>query len=241
MRFFGFLTTGTVPVQQREVAQAASVPGVPATTAPEAPSKTETNTVTGGDYQERIAYVGGPNEALLVGAVYRAVNLRADTMSVMPVQYQRRDYEKGNLAPVMRGFGKRLNYLLQEEPNPIMSAADLWKLVEINRLFFGNGFVYIERDEFGFPVHLWLVKSGGYNVAMGVYSSIVYLTDYGYVTKVNVPREDVLHFPNTFRYDNIMWGMSTLMFAVATLNCLKQEASVVHDTFARGSRRNNHG
>ena len=146
----------------------ASVPGVPSSTTPPEPSK-----VQGSDYQERIAYVRGPEQALVVAAVYRAVNLRADTMSVMPVQYRKKDHEKGNFYVDNRGLGKRINYLLQVEPNPIMSATDLWRLVEINRLFYGNAFVYIERDEFGFPLHLWLVKTGGYNVNTGRYASIV--------------------------------------------------------------------
>ena len=203
---------------------------------PGVPSSTSDQKVQGGDYQERIAYVRGPQQALCTGAVYRAVNLRADTMSVMPVQYQKRDYEKGNYYTDMRGLSKRINYLLQEEPNPIMSAADLWKLVEINRLFYGNSFVYIERDEFGFPMHLWLVKSGGYNIVGGVYSTIVYLSDHDYVTLVNVPREDVLHFPNTFRYQNGIWGISTLQYAIETLSLNRTLRQQSLETAAKGGR-----
>ena len=124
----------------------------------------KTAEVSTASYQERIAYTRSPEQALVVAAVYRAVTLRADTMSVMPVQYQKKDFDGGNFIVDMRGLGKRLNYLLQEEANPIMSAADLWKLVEINRLFYGNAFVYIERDEYDMPLHLWLVKTGGYEV-----------------------------------------------------------------------------
>ena len=218
----------------RQTREAGGTVGVPATTDPNAPSNQPK--VTGGDYQERIAYVRGPEQALVVGAVYRAVNLRADTMSVMPVQYRKKDFEKGNFYVDMRGLGKRLNYLLQVEPNPIMSASDLWKLVEINRLFYGNAFVYIERDEFEFPKALWLVKSGGYNTATGTYSSITFLTDHDYVTLTNVPREDVLHFPNTFRYQNGIWGIPTLQYAIETLSLnrtLKQQAL---ETAAKGGR-----
>ena len=214
--------------RKREVPTPVNTPGVPSSTQPKQ--------VQGGDYAERIAFVRGPEQALSVGTVYRSVNLRADTMSVMPVQYQKRDFEKGNYYTDMRGLGKRINWLLQEEPNPLMSATDMWKLVEINRLFYGNAFVYIERDEFGFPVHLWLVKTGGYNVAAGVYSNIVYLTDHGYVTLTNVPREDVLHFPNTFRYQNGIWGIPTLQYAVETLSLnrtLKQQSL---ETAAKGGR-----
>ena len=229
-------TRETLPaVIQREQPQ---VPGVPVTTDPNHPSNQE---VKGGDYQERIAYVRGPEQALVVGAVYRAVNLRADTMGVMPVQYQKRDFEKGNYYVDMRGLGKRINYLLQEEPNPIMSAVDMWRLVEINRLFYGNAFIYIERDEFGFPLHLWLVKSGGYNVNTGRFINITYLTDHGYVNNngkdgKGVPREDLLHFPNTFRYQNGIWGIPTLQYAIETLSLNRTLRQQSLETAAKGGR-----
>ena len=217
--------------QTREVQQPI---GVPQTTDPNHQSNQPS--VDGGSFEERIAYVRGPEQALVVAAVYRAINLRADTMSVMPVQYQKRDYAGGNFVTDMRGLGKRLNYLLQEQPNPIMSAVDMWKLVEINRLFYGNAFIYIERDEFGFPDHLWLVRTGGYNVATGMYSSIVYLTDHGYETLVNVPREDVLHFANTFRYQNGIWGIPTLQYAVETLSLNRTLRQQALETAAKGGR-----
>ena len=204
--------------------------GVPSSTTDHAPNK-----VTGGDYSERIAYVRGPEQALIVASVYRAVNLRADTMSVMPVQYQKRDFEKGNYYTDMRGLGKRINYLLQEQPNPVMCATDLWKLVEINRLFFGNSFVYIERDPMDFPIALWLVRMGSYNLVEGTYN-VSYLGENGYVVKVNVPREDVLHFPNTFRRQDGVWGIPTLQYAVETLSLnrtLKQQSL---ETAAKGGR-----
>ena len=215
---------------------AKGVPGVPATTDPNHPSN-QTPKVQGGDYQERIVSVRSPESALVVGAVYRAVNLRADTMGVMPVQYQKKDFEGGNFTPDMRGLGKRINYLLQEEPNPLMSAVDMWKLVEINRLFYGNGFVYVERDEFGFPLHLWLVSNGGYNINTGRYVSIVYLTDHGYMTQTDVPREDVLHFANTFRYQrNGIWGKPTLQYAIETLSLNRTLRSQALETAAKGGR-----
>ena len=216
-------------VRKRE----AETPGVPSSTMPADNGK---QTVQGGDYQERIAYVRGPEQALVVASVYRAVNLRADTMSVMPVQYRKKDFEGGNFVQDMRGLGKRINYLLQEEPNPIMTAADLWRLVEINRLFYGNSFVYIERDEFGFPLHLWLVKTGGYNINTGRYASIVYLTDHGYMTLTDVPREDVLHFANTFRYQNGIWGIPTLQYAIETLSLNRTLRSQALETAAKGGR-----
>lgn len=208
-----------------------ATPGVPTSTDEEKP-----DLVVGTDYQERISYTRGPEQALLVAAVYRAVNLRADTMSVMPVQYRKKDSEKGNFMIDMRGLGKRVNYILQEEPNPTMTATDLWKLVEINRIFYGNSFVYVERDEFGFPFQLWLVREGGYNIVTGKYASIVYLSDHGYVERVNVPRENVLHFPNTFRHLDGLWGISTLKYAIETLSLNRTLKAQGLETAAKGGR-----
>ena len=230
MSFFSNLFKAATP-ENAIMVREASVPGVPSSTMPPEPSK-----VQGGDYQERIVSVRGPESALVVGAVYRAVNLRADTMSVMPVQYRKKDFEKGNFVQDMRGLGKRINYLLQQEPNPIMTAADLWRLVEINRLFYGNSFVYVERDEFEFPAALWLVKTGGYNINTGRYASIVYLTDHGYMTLTDVPREDVLHFANTFRYQNGIWGIPTLQYAIETLSLNRTLRSQALETAAKGGR-----
>jgi len=213
----------------REATPAPIGSGVPATTTEKQSS------VSGASFGQRIVFAGNPQTALTVSAVYRAVELRAKTIGVMPVQYRKKDFEKDNFKVDMRGLGKRINYLLQQEPNPVMSAGSLWELVTINRLMTGNGFVYIERDPIGFPAHLWLVREGSYNLVEGTYN-ISYLGENGYVIKVNVPREDVLHFPNTFRTHNGFWGISTLDFALETLSLNKTLKNQSLETAAKGGR-----
>ena len=209
----------------------APVPGVPTSTNEQGPK------VSGGSFEERIAYVRSPLAALTVSAVYRATELRAKTLAVMPVQYRKKDSIKGNFVEDRRGLGNRINYLLQVEPNPLMTASDMWQLVTINQLMTGNGFVYIERDEFEFPYRLWLVREGGYNVETGTYSSICYLSDTGWVVKTNVPRRDVMHFPNTFRWEkNGFWGISTIQFAIETLSLNKTLRQQALETAGKGGR-----
>ena len=197
-----------------------------------APTPTESHNAS---YEQRIVPAREPQQALNVSAVYRATELRAKTIGQMPVQYQRRDSEKGNFMPWMQGLGKRMNYLLQEEPNPIMTAASLWEQVTINRLQFGNGFVYIERDVFGDPIHLWLAICGGYNMVDGTYN-ITYLSDNGIVNVAEAPRQNVLHFPNTFRYYNGFWGIPTLRYAYETLSLIRTQKSQALETAAKGGR-----
>lgn len=223
-----FTPTGTIPWKRREVAN-----GVPATTDPKAASNQPTT--TGASFEEKIVRVRRPELALTVSAVYRAVELRAKTEAQFAIQYQKMNAAGGNFVPDMWGPGKNINYLLQVQPNPISSAASLIEQVVIRRLLLGNAFVYIERDEWKDPVALWLAECGGYNEVTGTYA-LTYLNERGVKFKVDAPREDVLHFPNTFRYYDGFWGMSTLQYAFDTLSLIKTESNQALETAAKGGR-----
>lgn len=214
--------------QTREVAPTPT-PGVPTST------NEKSTQARGGSFEERIVVARSPQIALTVSAVYRAVELRAKTIGQMLMQYQTKDSAKGNFVPSMWGQGKKLNWLLQVEANPIMSASNLWEQVTINRLMMGNGFVYIERDEFGDVLNLWLASCGGYNPENGTYV-LAYMDANRPVVKVEVPRQDVLHFANTFRYQNGFWGMSTLQYAYETLTTIKTQKQQALETAAKGGR-----
>ena len=214
--------------------------GIPVTTDPQHP--TNKQDVKGGSFEERIVSARHPRVALTVSAVYRAVELRAKTIGQMQMQYQVRDREGGNFVMDVQkprggnvSFGTRLNYLLQVEPNPMMSAQSLWEQVTVNRLMLGNGFVYIERDELGEPKYLWLAECGGYNLGTNTYV-VTYMGDKGIVKNKIAPREDVLHFPNTYRERNGFWGISTLRFAFDTLSLIKTEGRLALETAAKGGR-----
>lgn len=209
--------------------EAASTPGVPSSTADQGPE------IKGGSFEERVVYARDPQKALTVSAVYRATELRAKTIGQMPVQYQKKDERGGNFIPWMFGVGKRINYLMQEEPNPLMSAPSLWEQVTVNRIMHGNGFVYVERDAFGEPEHLWLAECAGYDYGNDTYN-ITYFASYGPVVKAAVPARDVLHFPNTFRYYNGFWGIPTLEYAAETLSLVKTEKAQALETAAKGGR-----
>ena len=214
--------------------------GIPVTTDPQHP--TNKTDVKGGSFEERIVSARHPRVALTVSAVYRAVELRAKTIGQMQMQYQVRDREGGNFVMDVQkprggnvSFGTRLNYLLQVEPNPMMSAQSLWEQVTVNRLMLGNGFVYIERDDLGEPKYLWLAECGGYNLGTNTYV-VTYMGDKGIVKNKIAPREDVLHFPNTYRERNGFWGLSTLRFAFDTLSLIKTEGRLALETAAKGGR-----
>ena len=216
--------------------------GVPVTTDPNHPTNQQQKQDGGGSFEERIVYAGHPRVALTVSAVYRAVELRAKTIGQMQMQYQMRNREGGNFVLDVQkprggnvSFGTRLNYLLQVEPNPMMSAQSMWEQVTVNRLMLGNGFIYIERDELDEPVRLWLAECGGYNLGTNTYT-ITYMGERGLIKNRVVPMSDVLHFPNTYRERNGFWGISTLKFAIDTLSLIKTEGQLALETAAKGGR-----
>ena len=234
--FFGFGRKERESLQPIDQAKA----GVPVSTDPNHP--TNKKDVAGGDYQENIVHARSPRVALTVSAVYRAVELRAKTIGQMQMQYQYRSKEGGNFVMDVakpRGgqvsFGTRLNYLLQVEPNPMMTAQSMWEQVTINRLMLGNGFIYIERDELGEPKYLWLAECGGYNLGTRKYT-ITYMSELGIVKNKIVDADDILHFPNTYRERNGFWGISTLRFAFDTLSLIKTEGKLALETAAKGGR-----
>lgn len=205
---------------------------VPATTDPKAPSN---QPATGGSFEARIARVRRPELALSISAVYRAVELRAKTEAQFAIQYQKMNKEGGNYVSDMYGRGRNLNYLFQVQPNPISTASSLIEQVVIRRLLMGNAFVYIQRDMFGDPVALWLAECGGFNEVTDTYA-LTYLGEGGVKFKINAKREDVLHFPNTFRYFDGFWGISTLQYAADTLSLVKTESNQALETAAKGGR-----
>jgi HK97 family phage portal protein len=80
------------------------------------------------------------------------------------------------------------------------------------------------------------VRTGEYNLISGYYNFIEYLTEDGYKTEINVSRDDVMHFPNTYRYDNGMWGMPTLEFARGDLSLIKTQKELAKENAAKGGR-----
>ena len=219
--------------QKREAPAGTAVvptPGVPASTNVQ-PDETKT-----GSDEERIVNISRPEMAPTIAAVYRAVELKAKTIGQMQMQYQRKDTEKGNFVQAMWGDGRTMNWLLQKRPNPIMTGTELFQQMSVHRELLGNAFVYIERDDVGSPKNLWLALCGGYDPMTGTYT-LTFNTDRGIVSKFQAPREDVIHWRNTYRsaIDGYM-GIPTHVFAIQTLSMIATQKQLALETAAKGGR-----
>ncbi len=219
MNLFKFLTpTGQMPMKRETTA-----------------SSSTASTSTGSSYEEKVVRPRSPQAALTISSVYRAIELRAKTEAQFQMQYQKLNTAGGNFIPDMWGEGRTLNYLLQVQPNPLMSAASFFEQIVIQRLMMGNAVVYIERDETLNPVAFWITNSASYNVESGTYT-LTYKSELGEVCLPNVPRTDVLHFLNTFRTSDNLWGIPTIRYALDTLALVKTEGNQALESAAKGGR-----
>lgn len=171
---------------------------------------------TAGNWEANVVAPMG-RRSLLVPAWCRGVSLIMQTMGQMQVQWQRMNGEGGNFIEDRYGFGRKINYLLQVRPNPLMTASEMQEQIEYRKIYWGNAFVYIERDRYGDPEYLWLCTSGAYDPIMDSYI-LVYNGQYGPNVKVSVPSGDVLHFKNVFLTEDMYMGIPMIWVAMNALS-----------------------
>ena len=227
MNLFSFFTpTGQAPLNRREV-----TPGVPATTDPNATSNQPPKSA---NWEANVARPVG-NKSLMVPAWYRGVSLIMQTMGQMVTQFQRINKAGGNFIEDRYGIYRRLNYLLQVRPNPLMTASQMQEQIEYRKIYYGNALVYIERDQYGDVSALWLCTDGGYNVFTDTYD-ITYNGVGGTVLMDAVPARNVLHFKNVFLTDGYYWGIPTLDFAYKSLQIAATADNQTLQDVAKGGR-----
>jgi len=185
-------------------------PGVPASTAPQAPAAPK-----GANWEANVVRPFG-RSSLLIPTWTRCVTLIMQTMGQMVTQYQRLNGEGGNFVEDRYGKNGLLNYLLQVRPNPLMTASQMQEQIEYRKIYYGNAYVYIEREFDGYPKNLWLCTGGGYDPLSNTYN-LVYNSDRGPRMMVECEAKDVLHFKNVFMTDDMYMGIPTIDYAFKAL------------------------
>ena len=185
-------------------------PGIPNSTA--AKSNVDAQSA---DYAGHVVKPYG-QRSLLVPAWYRGVTLIMQTMGQMVVQYQRKNAVGGNFCEDDYGEARLLNYLLQVEPNPLMTGSQLLEQIEYKKIYRGNAYVYIDYDVSGSVRALYLCREGSYNPIDNTYA-LTY-NRVGGVATVNAPASQVLHFKNVITDDGLVTGRPTIDFAMKALS-----------------------
>lgn len=190
-----------------------ATPGVPSTTDPNAQ---ENQQPKGANWEANIVRPIG-RASLLIPAWYRGVTLLMQTMGQMVTQWQKRNQEGGNFIEDRYGIGRKINYLLQVRPNPLMTASQMQEQIVYRQIYWGNAYVYIERDEYGDPAYLWLCTGGGYDPITNTYN-VTFNREHGPQTIMSVPAQDVIHFKNVIMTDSMYMGRPVIEFAMQALS-----------------------
>jgi len=206
--------------------------GVPSTTDPNAPENQPPQ--TGGNWEANVIKPVG-RSSLLVPAWCRGVSLIMQTMGQMVVQWQKMNGEGGNFVEDRYGIAGKINYLLQVRPNPLMTASEMQEQIEFRKIYWGNAYVYIERNELGDPAALWLCTGGGYDPMADTYS-LTYNGQYGPRVLMEVPASDVLHFKNVFLTDDMYMGVPMIWVAMNTLSIAATGSEQALQDMAKGGK-----
>ena len=164
--------------------------------------------------------------ALNIATVYRCVNLLADSVANLPVQYMRM---KGDI--FVEDKSSRLHYLLNVQPCAYMSAVDFWRQVVQYLLLNGNAYIVPVYDYNTMDVaRLALIDPTG--VMHDVVNDTYTINDV-YAGISGVYREDeVIHIKNYSRDGKT--GLSTIGFARTTLDITSVGDAETLNRFANG-------
>lgn len=164
------------------------------------------------------------NKAMLLSTVYRCVDVISDSVAQLPLEPYRIDP-----SGYKEKFVKHPTYyLLNKEPNKIMSRFTFIKTLIISVLLKGNGYAYIERDEKGNAVALHYLDPDFVTVIdkPKLMYSVVGI-------KGNVEPCNMIHILN-FSYDGIK-GISTLQHARQTLGLAADSENHAQGFFRGGA------
>lgn len=171
---------------------------------------------------------GGRKSDMSLAAVYRCVNVISESVAQLPLDVFQKDDEG-----YKKAYIKHPAYsLLREYPNPDMTRFTFLKTLVSSMLLNGNGYAYVDRDDFGNALSVQYISSSLVN--------IVYITVDGFskmryqVTgfKNLVEPSDMIHIRN-FSYDGVV-GISTLAHARMTLRLASSSEEYADQFFSEG-------
>lgn len=163
--------------------------------------------------------------ALNVATVYRCVNLMADSVANLPMQYMRL---KGDIFAEDRG--SRLHYLLNVQPCSYMSAVDFWRQVVQYVLLNGNAYIVPIYDVTMEVGRLALVDPT--SVSHDTVNDTYNVCDVSAGVVGTYSEEDIIHIKNYTRDGK--HGLSTLAFARTTMDIALTGDQETLSRFANG-------
>ena len=191
---------------------------------------------SGGDYVGRAVIIKRGEEALVVSAVYSAVEIVSNTLAMMSIKYQRRDRKGGcYVDDDGRYGGQRLNYLLQIQPNERQNAMQFWREVWQSVVLRGNAIVWLERGADGEPLFFDTAHRSA-TVLYDKQRNRYEVTDMSLGVYKELEGREVIHLRNTYTDMSGLWGISTIAYASRALSVSATADAQTLDTTSKGGR-----
>lgn len=163
---------------------------------------------------------------LNVAAVYRCVNLLADSVANLRLQYMRK---KGEI--FVEDTNSRLHYLLNVQPCAYLSAVDFWRLVVTHLLLRGNAYIIPVYDYLTLEIdHLALVNPSC--VAHDTIHNTYTVNDINAGINDTFDEDEVIHIKNFTRDGKV--GISTISYAATTLSIASTGDAETLNRFDKG-------
>lgn len=160
----------------------------------------------------------------------------SETMSKMSWEKRKVTKEQGR----EKIFDNKLDLLLNVKPNPYLTASQFWATIELNKLHFGNAYVWIETDTKGYIKHLWQLPSKNMEVWVddkGIFESdegIWYVwTDARTGKRYRFYKDEILHFKTPFSFDGLV-GMPVREVLKTQINTNKHAEAFLNKFYKSG-------
>ena len=175
-----------------------------------------------------VSLFDGKTGAMNIATVYRCVNLLADSVANLPVQYMRL---RGGIFEEDKS--DRLHYLLNVQPDSYLSAVDFWRLAVQYLLLQGNAYIVpVMRVEGGAPVIERLALVDPTTVAHDVVNDTYTINDANAGISGVYGENEVVHIKNYTRDGKT--GLSTIGFARVALGITRTGDNETLNRFANG-------
>jgi HK97 family phage portal protein len=154
-----------------------------------------------------------PLKSLRLTAVYASVRVIAESVASLPLPVYERQGANGRSR--VRVPDDPRHWLLNDSPNPEMTAMQLIETWVANALLWGKGYLYVVRNKAGMPVELWPLRPDVTHAKRTPSGQLYYETMLGAGKPVQLPVEQVIVLQSIFGLSPIKVAREALTAAMA--------------------------
>lgn len=173
-----------------------------------------------------------PASSLKVPTVFACVNILANAVAKLP--FQLFEHTKTGRS---RNKKHAVYRLLEKRPNPMQTPFSFKHTYEVHRLLWGNAYINIEWDVWGYPKNLWLLNPANTEPILDIKTQQVwYYTVLPDGTSTFLPSSDVIHL-KTLSLDGIK-GKSMIQIARELIGSSQAAQQFKGKFFSNGAANN---